>query len=95
MNITEENSWRTTLFRIHIVRKIEEEILKSGISTNKTSMEMENHLYQRANTKDEYLYYVARLILHLGEMGSNRRDQMEAAGGPIFQDNLVNEPSEE
>lgn len=29
---------------------------------------MENHVFQKAKTKDQYLGFVARLILHVREM---------------------------
>lgn len=31
-------------------------------------MEMENHVFQKAKNKDEYLGFVARLILHVREL---------------------------
>lgn len=32
---------------------------------------MESHVFQRAQNKDEYLGFVARLILHIREIGKN------------------------
>lgn len=48
-----------------------EAIVQSGMTSSKNSMEMENHVYQKSRTKDEYLSYVARLILHVREMSKN------------------------
>lgn len=45
--------------------------MQSGMTSSKNSMEMENHVYQKSRTKDEYLSYVARLILHVREMSKN------------------------
>ncbi|XP_065202466.1 mediator of RNA polymerase II transcription subunit 15-like [Planococcus citri] len=87
----DENSWRTPAFRSNVVQKIEEAIQKSGMPTSKTSGEMENHVYLKANTKDEYLSFVARLILHVREMNSNKRGgqmvgQPQQPVGPPTQD---------
>lgn len=46
----------------------DEAIRQSGMNTSRNSIEMENHVYQKAKNKDEYLGFVARLILHVREM---------------------------
>lgn len=45
-----------------------EAIVQSGMVSSKNSQEMESHVFQKSQTKDEYLSYVARLILHVREM---------------------------
>lgn len=39
--------------------------------TSKNSAEMENHVFQKAKSREEYLGYVARLILHVREMSKH------------------------
>lgn len=46
----------------------EEAIRASGMNTSRNSIEMENHVFQKARNKEEYLGFVARLILHVREM---------------------------
>ena len=46
----------------------DEAVTRSGMPTTKNSLEMENHVFQKAKTKEEYLAFVARLILHVREM---------------------------
>lgn len=43
------------------------------MQTSKNSMEMENHVFQKAKTKEEYLAFVARLILHIREMSKGNK----------------------
>ncbi|KAJ9595965.1 hypothetical protein L9F63_012858, partial [Diploptera punctata] len=50
----------------------DEAIQKSGMPTSKNSVEMENHVFQKAKTKEDYLGFVARLILHVREMNSKK-----------------------
>ncbi|GFG38157.1 hypothetical protein Cfor_04819, partial [Coptotermes formosanus] len=50
----------------------DEAIRASGMPTTKNSMEMENHVFQKAKSKEEYLGFVARLILHVREMNSKK-----------------------
>ncbi|CAG2178631.1 unnamed protein product, partial [Oppiella nova] len=65
-----DQSWRTNLLRQNVRNKIEEAIRVSGNPTSKTAFEMENHIFLKARTKEDYLSFVARLILHVKEMGS-------------------------
>lgn len=46
----------------------EEAIRQAGTQSQRNSMEMENHVFQKAKTKEEYLGFVARLILHVREI---------------------------
>lgn len=46
----------------------DEAIRQSRMPTSRNSMEMENHVFQKAKSKEEYLSFVARLILHVREM---------------------------
>ncbi|XP_026469289.1 mediator of RNA polymerase II transcription subunit 15-like isoform X2 [Ctenocephalides felis] len=75
----EDHSWRTHGFRQSVVAKIDEAIQQSGMPTSKNSAEMENHVFQKAKSREEYLGYVARLILHVREMNSKKSGM---AGGP-------------
>ncbi|KAG8042662.1 hypothetical protein G9C98_005296 [Cotesia typhae] len=77
---TEETSWRTQTFRQSVVAKIEEAVQKSGMSPAKNSIEMENHVFQKAKTKEEYLAFIARLILHVREMDTRKNAGVAAAG---------------
>ncbi|XP_011874018.1 PREDICTED: mediator of RNA polymerase II transcription subunit 15 [Vollenhovia emeryi] len=75
-----DDSWKTQNFRQSVVAKIDEAIQVSGMPTTKNSMEMENHVFQKAKTKEEYLGFVARLILHVREMNSKKAAAGNASG---------------
>lgn len=79
--MAEDNSWKTASFRQSVVNKINEAIQQSGMNSSKNGLEMENHVFQKARNKDEYLGYVARLILHVREMNSKNKNQQNAVGG--------------
>lgn len=68
-----DDSWKTQSFRQSVIAKIDEAIQMSGMPTTKNSIEMENHVFQKAKSKEEYLGFVARLILHVREMNSKKR----------------------
>ncbi|XP_029049565.1 mediator of RNA polymerase II transcription subunit 15-like [Osmia bicornis bicornis] len=70
---TDENSWRTQSFRQSVIAKIDEAVQMSGMPIAKNSIEMENHVFQKAKTKEEYLAFVARLILHVRELSSKQK----------------------
>lgn len=46
-------------------------IQSTGLNSSRNGQEMESHVFQRAQNKDEYLGFVARLILHIREIGKN------------------------
>ncbi|GJQ67481.1 MED15 [Trypoxylus dichotomus] len=75
------DDWRTTAFRQSVVTKIDEAIRQSGQTTSRNSHEMENHVFQKAKTKEEYLGFVARLILHVREMTSQGSRNNQMMGG--------------
>ncbi|XP_076183362.1 mediator complex subunit 15 [Ptiloglossa arizonensis] len=69
---TDENSWKTQSFRQSVIAKIDEVVQMSGMPTTRNSIDMENHVFQKAKTKEEYLGFVARLILHVRELNSKK-----------------------
>ncbi|KAK2584971.1 hypothetical protein KPH14_002559 [Odynerus spinipes] len=77
---TDETSWRTQSFRQSVVAKIDEAVQTSGMPTSKNSIEMESHVFQKAKSKEEYLGFVARLILHVREMNSKKGAAGNAPG---------------
>ncbi|XP_062549105.1 mediator of RNA polymerase II transcription subunit 15 [Armigeres subalbatus] len=80
MDTAEDISWKTANFRQSVVNKINEAIQQSGMTSSKNGLEMENHVFQKARTKDEYLSYVARLILHVREMNTKNKSQNPTGG---------------
>ncbi|XP_072377144.1 mediator of RNA polymerase II transcription subunit 15 isoform X1 [Diabrotica undecimpunctata] len=88
--MADENSWRTATFRQSVVAKIEEAIRQSGMNTSRNSIEMENHVFLKAKNKEEYLGFVARLILHVREMkpkpGGGMPVPGQGQGGPGMPD---------
>lgn len=78
--------WRTQSFRQSVIARIDEAIRQYGMNTSRNSIEMENHVYMKAKTREEYLGFVARLILHVREMNSKKTGmqagQPQAGGMP-------------
>ncbi|XP_043218313.1 mediator of RNA polymerase II transcription subunit 15-like [Amphibalanus amphitrite] len=61
------NDWKSAASRMKAKQHIEEAIRQSGNPTNKTSREMENHVFQRAKTREEYIGFLGRLLLHINK----------------------------
>ncbi|XP_061189828.1 mediator of RNA polymerase II transcription subunit 15-like isoform X2 [Saccostrea echinata] len=72
--------WRSEPFRSKVVAQIEEAVRSSASPMTKSSIEMENHVFHKAKTREEYLALVARLILHVKEMNANK-DKPKGPGG--------------
>ena len=73
----QDNQWQTEAFRHSLVRKLEEAIRDSGNSTDRNAVELERQVFIRANTKEQYLGYLARLIVRMRQPQDNLR-QTEA-----------------
>ncbi|OXA52868.1 mediator of RNA polymerase II transcription subunit 15 [Folsomia candida] len=97
IQVVDDGIWRTQSFRHNMVAKIEEAILHCGAPTNKNAAEMENQVYSKATTKNEYLSFVARLILHIKEMGNKGKppgtplNQLGGGGGVNVLNNQISQ----
>ncbi|CAL1684301.1 unnamed protein product [Lasius platythorax] len=60
----------TESYRQSVRAKIDEAIQMYGMLASKNSIEMENHVYQKAKSKEQYVGYVARLILEYRKMSN-------------------------
>ncbi|KAM8824013.1 LOW QUALITY PROTEIN: mediator of RNA polymerase II transcription subunit 15 [Synchiropus picturatus] len=63
-----DSDWRSPQFRQKVVAQIEEAMRKAGTPHTKSSTEMENHVYMKAKSREEYLSLVARLIIHFRDI---------------------------
>ncbi|KAJ8286540.1 hypothetical protein GJAV_G00040340 [Gymnothorax javanicus] len=63
-----DNEWRSHAFRQKVVAQIEEAMRKAGTAHAKSSNDMENHVFVKAKSRDEYLSLVARLIIHFRDI---------------------------
>ncbi|XP_070572474.1 mediator of RNA polymerase II transcription subunit 15-like isoform X18 [Ptychodera flava] len=70
--------WRTAPFRQKVMAQIEEAVRAAGNPTTKSSIEMENHVFQKAKSREEYLALVARLILHVRDINSKKEAEGKA-----------------
>ncbi|XP_058794310.1 mediator of RNA polymerase II transcription subunit 15-like isoform X2 [Phymastichus coffea] len=67
MTSEDPNMWKTPTFRQSMIAKIEEEMQKYQISMSKNASDMESHLFMKAKSKDEYLAFIAKLIIHISQ----------------------------
>uniref|UniRef100_W5MHH6 Mediator of RNA polymerase II transcription subunit 15 n=1 Tax=Lepisosteus oculatus TaxID=7918 RepID=W5MHH6_LEPOC len=63
-----DSDWRSLAFRQKVVGQIEDAMRKAGTAHAKTSNDMENHVFMKAKSRDEYLSLVARLIIHFRDI---------------------------
>uniref|UniRef100_A0A7M4E0R4 Mediator of RNA polymerase II transcription subunit 15 n=1 Tax=Crocodylus porosus TaxID=8502 RepID=A0A7M4E0R4_CROPO len=86
----QDSDWRSANFRQKLVSQIDEAMRKAGVAHNKSSKDMESHVFMKAKSRDEYLSLVARLIIHFRDIRNNSSvvftDPMNAlqnlTGGP-------------
>ncbi|KAK2832888.1 hypothetical protein Q5P01_016777 [Channa striata] len=63
-----DSDWRSPQFREKVVAQIEEAMRKAGTVHTKSSTDMENDVYVKAKSREEYLSLVARLIIHFRDI---------------------------
>ncbi|TSL04252.1 Mediator of RNA polymerase II transcription subunit 15 [Bagarius yarrelli] len=77
-----DNDWRSQGFRQKVVTQIEDAMRKAGTAHNKSSNDMENHVFNKAKSREEYLSMVARLIIHFRDIHQmNPLQNLTAVGG--------------
>ncbi|XP_072047352.1 uncharacterized protein [Amphiura filiformis] len=74
VGVSLEDVWKTQSFRLKVVAQIDDAVRAAGNPTQKSSEDMEKHVYQKARNREEYLALVARLILHMRDY-NNQKDE--------------------
>ena len=59
----DNEGWRSEAFRMSMVKKLEEAIQEHGLQGQKDPQQMENAIFQKARTRQDYLNCIARFIL--------------------------------
>ncbi|XP_070204853.1 mediator of RNA polymerase II transcription subunit 15-like isoform X2 [Littorina saxatilis] len=73
--------WHSAAFRSRLVSQIDETMRQAQTPMGRSAAEMENHVYQKAQSREEYMALVARLIIHVKEYNSKNRGQQGMAQG--------------
>lgn len=60
-----ESIWRSEGFRDGVFRKLQQAVDRYGNVVNKSALDMEEHIFERARTKEEYLENAARIIVYI------------------------------
>lgn len=73
------DDWQTPSFRQNMVARINDAISKTcPIDPNKNGNAMESQIFSKARSKEEYLSLVAKIIVHVREMGQNKAKAQNA-----------------
>ncbi|XP_064620402.1 mediator of RNA polymerase II transcription subunit 15-like isoform X14 [Lineus longissimus] len=86
-----DDMWRTPGFRRKVMSQIEEAVRQAGNPTTKTSMEMENHVFLKAKSREDYLGLVARLIIHVREINS-KKEKAGQVQAPVMGQQQMQDP---
>ncbi|KAK7790159.1 hypothetical protein R5R35_002630 [Gryllus longicercus] len=70
-----EYTWKTPAFRKSIIAKFDEAMYRYGRPTSKNSMEMEQLLFEKAKSREDYSSFAGRVLLYIREMGTKRNDE--------------------
>ncbi|XP_019362423.1 PREDICTED: mediator of RNA polymerase II transcription subunit 15 isoform X2 [Gavialis gangeticus] len=87
----QDSDWRSANFRQKLVSQIDEAMRKAGVAHNKSSKDMESHVFMKAKSRDEYLSLVARLIIHFRDI-HNKKSQASVSDPMNALQNLTGGP---
>ncbi|CAL1535172.1 unnamed protein product [Lymnaea stagnalis] len=76
-----QEDWQAPGFRSKIVNKLEDVMRNSQTQMPKSSVEMEEYVFRKARTREEYLDLVARVLLSVTDHNSKEK-KMGMAGQP-------------
>ncbi|XP_075153265.1 mediator complex subunit 15 isoform X2 [Haematobia irritans] len=83
--------WQSQKFRQNVIAKINEMLQNTSQDGSKNASVMENHIFKKSKTKDEYLGLVAKLFMHFKDM-SRRPQQAPPPNAEISQQNMMQDP---
>ena len=68
----QDTQWQTEVFRSSIIRKLDEAVRKLVSPTETNAVDLERQVFQRTDSKEEYLSFVARLILYVRQQADGQ-----------------------
>ncbi|XP_058807599.1 mediator of RNA polymerase II transcription subunit 15 isoform X2 [Phymastichus coffea] len=70
------DDWRTPAFRQNMINKIEELIQQFQTPMTRNATDMENHVYTRAKSRDEYIGYITKVLMFIKSNKKNPPGEM-------------------
>ncbi|XP_073826522.1 mediator complex subunit 15 [Musca autumnalis] len=83
--------WQSQKFRQSVISKINEMLQNTNQDGAKNAGVMENHIFKKSKSKDEYLGLVAKLFMHFKDI-SRRPQQAPPPNAEIPQQNMMQDP---
>ncbi|CAL4067486.1 unnamed protein product, partial [Meganyctiphanes norvegica] len=65
IKMSNENDWRSSSFRQRVITQLDGLIRESATKTQRSAEELECQVYSRSTNRNEYLQYIARVVMHL------------------------------
>ena len=87
------DEWQSEAFRMSMVKKLEEAIQEHGLQGQKDPQTMEQQIFMRAKTGEDYLNCIARFILMIqnqrNNAGGGSNVGQVTGGGQVIQQDQV------
>jgi len=61
----DDQSWREEDFRAKIVAKFDERIERMETAPGRSARQLEERVFEKSNSKDEYLRFASRILISL------------------------------
>ena len=84
------DEWQSDAFRMSMVKKLEEAIQEHGLQGQRDPQQMEQQIFMRAKTGEDYLNCIARFILMIQNQRNNAQggSNVGPSGGQVIQDQV-------
>ena len=77
MSAPNADEWQSEAFRMSMVKKLEEAIQEYGLQGQRDPQTIEQQVFTRAKTREDYLNCIARFILMIQGQRTNQGGQIE------------------
>ena len=81
MSAPNADEWQSEAFRMSMVKKLEEAIQEYGLQGQRDPQTIEQQVFTRAKTREDYLNCIARFILMIQGQRTNQGGQMGGSAG--------------
>jgi len=72
-----DDEWKAEKYRNKVIERIEDEIAKTESTVPKSASELEEFVFNKSNSRKDYLDFVAKLLIYITEFNKKKNSEAE------------------
>jgi len=72
-----DDEWKAEKYRNKVIERIEDEIAKTESSVPKSAGDLEEFVFNKSNSRKDYLDFVAKLLIYITEFNKKKTSEAE------------------